>query len=590
MRGLQEIIHEFEEGTGVRYIKIAAVLLAWAALTLLYDLRELRNFSAPEAMEVSQLARNIATGKGYTTDVVRPLSVYLVQSHQSSHSDRLKEGHPDLVNPPLYPLILAGWMRILPFEYAIQEGQQFGRYQPELLIAFLNQIFFVAAVLLLFKITRQLFDVNVAWFAAVMLVCSDLLWRFSVSGLPTMLLLVFFLGIVHSLVHLEQGCREEQPKTSKLILGSAITGALLGLGCLTQYSFGWLVIPVVLFLGFYTGPKRSALILTTLAMFTLLVTPWIVRNCLICGAPFGIPTYAFLQGTSYFMGTSLERSLKPNLDFLAYMELEPYLRKLITNTSEILQSELPRLGGSWLTAFFLVGLFMSFKNPTLTRLRLFLVMSLLVLMIAQAGGQTHLTKKNPEITSENLLIIIAPLVFMYGSGLLFVLLENINFAAVIWRRWVIRGTGVVLSLPLLITLLPPRSMPVSYPPYWPSLIQEVSGFFDEKETLMTDMPWAVAWYGRHQAVLLTLSNKKDFYELNDFHKPIKGLYLTQLTLDENFLSNWVKGENRSWGRFVMESIVGANIPTDFPLRSAWANILPDQILLADFERWKKRAK
>ncbi len=52
-------------------------------------------------MDVAQLARNISEGKGYTTDFIRPLSIYLMQSHGGEGSKVLKAADTDLVNPPV---------------------------------------------------------------------------------------------------------------------------------------------------------------------------------------------------------------------------------------------------------------------------------------------------------------------------------------------------------------------------------------------------------------------------------------------------------------------------------------------------------
>ena len=86
-------------------------------------------------MDAAQLARNIAEGKGYTTLFLRPFSLYLVQSHNQAKragcadqrrlrtSRRSKPAHPDLANPPVYPLLLAGLMKVLPFHYAVELEQ-----------------------------------------------------------------------------------------------------------------------------------------------------------------------------------------------------------------------------------------------------------------------------------------------------------------------------------------------------------------------------------------------------------------------------------------------------------------------------------
>lgn len=66
---------------------------------------------------------------------------------------------------------------------------------------------------------------------------------------------------------------------------------------------------------------------------------------------------------------------------------------------------------------------------------------------------------------------------------------------------------------------------------------------------MSDIPWAVAWYGKRQCVWVTMNWRKEFYEINDYQKPVQALYLTQRTTDSRFLSNWVLGENQGWATF-----------------------------------------
>jgi hypothetical protein len=118
------------------------------------------------------------------------------------------------------------------------------------------------------------------------------------------------------------------------------------------------------------------------------------------------------------------------------------------------------------------------------------------------------------------------------------------------------------------------------------LLQKTAGYLKTDELMMSDMPWAVAWYGRRECVWLTMNVKPDFFTINDFQKPVKGIYFTHLTLDERFLSRLVKGDDRSWGRFVLESLLKGNVPVGFPLRNAWSDVLPDQVFLSDWERWR----
>src|SRR5437762_5246031 len=157
MLRLQEWIYKFEVGEGTRVVRVALALLALASLAALYDLREYRDFATAEAMDAAQLARNIAEGEGYTTLCLRPLSLGLVERRQLDLKQRandfalVKSGHPDLANPPVYPFLLAGLMKVLPFDFqiterSIVEGSALFRYQPEMLICVFNQALFFAAI------------------------------------------------------------------------------------------------------------------------------------------------------------------------------------------------------------------------------------------------------------------------------------------------------------------------------------------------------------------------------------------------------------------------------------------------------------
>ena len=128
-----------------------------------------------------------------------------------------------------------------------------------------------------------------------------------------------------------------------------------------------------------------------------------------------------LKGTALFPGHQLERSLDPNVVF--YVRL--LWMKMFANLQPLLQNELFRIGGGAVAALFLVGLMVELRNSTRRRMRYFTLMSLGVLMIAQALGRTQLSEDSPEINSENLLVLFIPLVIVYAVSLFFILLDRI---------------------------------------------------------------------------------------------------------------------------------------------------------------------
>ncbi|HWH68809.1 MAG TPA: glycosyltransferase family 39 protein [Candidatus Sulfotelmatobacter sp.] len=603
----QNLVHQLEEGGGKRFLHLALAVVGLLLLLFGYNWRAFHNMSNQEAMDAAQLGRNIAQGKGFTTSFIRPFSIYLLKQHnpaslnlaeQGKNPDpaRLKGPHPDLANPPVYPVVLAGLMKLKPlFSYPINTTSpwwsndgRFWRYEPDFLIALFNQLLFLGVVVLVFFLARRLFEPAVAWLSALLLLGTELFWRFSVSGLSTMLLLLIFVGLVWGLTLLEQEARAPKRGPAALLVLAGLLGFLVGLGALTRYAFAGLILPVLLFILLFTGRQRVQLALLSLAVFAAVLTPWIIRNLVLSGTPFGTATYTALENTFLFPEYSLQRSLGP--EFKGRI-LTAIWYKFIGNSRQIFQTDLPKLGGNWLSAFFLVGLLIPFRNPSLQRLRYFLLGSLAVLCVFQALGKTQLSEDSPEINSENLLVLVAPLVLVFGVSLFYLLLEQLQLPFLQLRYLIISLFGLIVSLPLVFTFLPPKGSPVAYPPYYPPFVQLIGSWLRPDELSMSDIPWAMAWYGQRQSLWLTANAQADFFAIHDYCKPVSLLYLTPVTTDRRFYSQMGPTGDSSWGSFVVETLVRNQIPPDFPLHKAqgmWLKM--GQIVLADWERWNRPPK
>ena len=595
MSRLQSMIHTLEEGAGVRVIKGLLLALVTAASAIAYNLNEFRNFSSPEAMDAAQLARNVAEGRGFTTDFVRPLSLHLVARQRGTSDLGLHAPHPDLANAPLYPLALAGLLKVVALDFTIRNPAEFRTYQPETVIAWFNQGLFLLALGLTYRLGKKLFDDMVAWTAVALLVGTDLMWRFSISGLSTMLLLVLVLALANCLATLEAGTRELPVRgAADVIFRALLAGILVALAGLTRYSFLLLIVPVIAFLVLsLSGGRRVAACLVAVLAFVGLTTPWLVRNQQLSGAPFGVASFAACEESMRFPGQKLPRSLNPrdaatpaDLDKFAVGE---YQDKLWVNLARVIQEDLPKLGGNWIAGLFLAALLVRFRNPGLVRMRVFLVLALLGLSVAQALGRTQWSAMSPEVNGENLLVVLAPLVFVFGAGFFSLLLDQLEIQFPPARRLVIGVLVAIASLPLILTFVGPRKSPVAYPPYYPPIIQEAAGWLKRDELMMSDAPWAVAWYGHRPCVWLTWDIARDFNAIHAV-KPVQGLYLTPLTMDGHFLSQMLRGEERVWGRFAVESLVKEEVPTGFPLKHAFTGWLPDQLFLADRPRWRDAGK
>lgn len=614
---LQEWIHKLEEGPWIRYVKLALALLVLLVFVAGYNWRAYRNISSQDGMDAVQVARNVSEGKGFTTLFIRPLSIHLVKQKNTARPEtmdaksaddpaRIKGLHPDLANPPVYPLVLAGWMKVysaamiaaegvrevMPkfvtrrvpnFDYELDNrfwasSGRFWWHPHDFLIAMFNQLLLFAAAWLTFLLARRLFDAGVAWLSALVLVGCEPLWRFSTSGLSTMLLLVIFLSLVWCLVLLEAEVREPREGTRRVWLLAGSVGLLLGLGVLTRYAFGWLLIPVLVYVGLVAGQRRLALCGIIAGLFLLMLMPWVVRNYTVSGMPFGTASFALID----YGSDRLARSLEPNfgMNFA-----RGTIHKFLSNSRGVLVDDIPKLGGGWLVPFFLVGLMLGMRSPAIRRLRYFLLMSLVTLVVVQALGKTQLWVDSPEINSENLLVLLVPLILVYGVSLFFILLDQLTLPSPKFRFAVMGLFGAIVCLPMFFVFVSTRTTAVAYPPYFPPIIQESGGWMNENELMMSDIPWAVAWYGKRQCVWLTRNASDDFYALNDFIKPVRALYLTQATIDQKLQSQMIAAGKNGWGAFALEMLLSRQISTAFPLRKASPIFPSGQLFLTDRQRW-----
>jgi hypothetical protein len=148
-------------------------------------------------------------------------------------------------------------------------------------------------------------------------------------------------------------------------------------------------------------------------------------------------------------------------------------------------------------------------------------------------------------------------------------------------------TLLPLTLDMVLHFQLPTGQPRAYPPYHPPAIQVVSDWVKPDELIMSDIPWAVAWYGQRQSVWLTPNASSDFFAIHDYLKPVRELYLTRVTLDNRFIPQLMQADELTWPKLILETMFSKEGPTKFPLRKAAPGWLPEQFVLTDRERWRK---
>jgi hypothetical protein len=265
------------------------------------------------------------------------------------------------------------------------------------------------------------------------------------------------------------------------------------------------------------------------------------------------------------------------------MDSMDYVDKLLANTRSILTDELPKWGGNWISAFFLVGLLAPFRKPILSRLQYFGIASLVLLIAVEALGRTSLSSDVPEINSENLLILIAPLAFLFGSALFFTLLEPLDLYGPAVRSMMIWAFFLVLCAPFTLVFLTRPAF--SDPAYDSRYILRIANWVEPDDLMLSDAPSAVAWYGGQMCVGLPLNHRDAFDHINKI-KPVKAIYLTSRTTGR-FMAQNARNSN-SWERFALDCWARGEVPDGFPLTKSPTGLLPERLFLSASDHWSRR--
>ncbi len=596
---IQSAVFEMELGRARKVVQWFVVVLAAVAMGLWYSAVQFRGLEKREAMDMAQLARHIAHGEGFTTSVIRPLGLWQLEHHGWAKDDkRLLLQHPDTYNPPLYPWAIAALFKLLPaeqFEYKSSDRV----YAPErwVILPF-NQVCLLLSLLLVYHWAKELFDRRVAITAGLLLLFSDTMWSYGISGLPTNLLLLLFLLALYCLYRAdrrlnpaEAGAGEPaaapQPPvltvmTVVLIVASAL---LMGLCFLTRYLSAFLVVPMALYVAWIVRGRRGAVLaIVYVVVFAAVITPWLARNYGLTGNLLGLARYELIDRYEHFTGDTLQRSYRPDKELAETNYLKLIATKLLTGTRTHVFDSLKKIGDDFLVFFFVAGLLYGFRRRDTARLRGVILCGLACAILGMSLIGSPEERVNPGVNGGNLLVLFLPLMAVYGVAFFYLLLDRIPFSIRLTRAAAI-GAFVLLNIAaIILTLLPPRRGLFPYPPYLPPIARMAANWFEKDELGVSDAPWEMAWFGGRRTLWLPTS-VEDFYEINDYTAPTPNgfsfLLLTPYMLDRSYQETLLAGEYKAWAGLVHD-----RAPSGFPLKVSTP--LPpndEHLLFADKVRW-----
>lgn len=566
---VQDTLRNIDSGLLSRILKIGMITFLIIGLCLMYFLVQFKGLGTEAAMDQAQIARSLVAGEGFSTRYIRPLAIsQLGDAGKKIPSERF----PEINNAPLSPILEA--IALLPIKDQLDMAPTDILGKGDRAIAIEGILLLLAGVCVWYLVARALFDQGLALLAAGLMLVTDLLWQYALAGLPQHLLIILFGTLTLCAIKAREA--EERENVLQAMLWLASCGLVLGLMSLAHGIAAFLVPGFMLFclIGFQ---ERIPALLISLITYLLTVLPWLLHNYLACGNPFGISVYAALAGAG-ITPQAVMRGTNTGLALGLGMPTK-FRGGLLDQGAHLWEY----LGLNVTAIGFLFALLHPFRNPTAGLWRWILA----VMWVGMSLGMTFFGVKE-TVSGNQLHIIFLPAFIIFGLA----------FILVLWNRLAINSPPlriVFLSLlfllsgtPMLLTLLTGQGARIQWPPYVPPFIAVLEKWFQPRELLCSDMPWAVAWYSNRKCLLLpdTVHALDEISDYNTLGSPVVGLYLTPVSGNQDFLT-LMKGPDKDWGPVIMRTV---NL-NDFLLKSFTPLPVDGEcILYADTERWVQKIK
>ncbi|WFB37856.1 hypothetical protein P3T73_08810 [Kiritimatiellota bacterium B12222] len=564
----QNLVYHLEVGVGPAILKSSLYILFMGLIALLFVATQYQGFNSPRAMDQAQLARSFSESGKLHTRVVRPGDIYFLQEQgklTQLPNEPLLAGKPDLVNAPVYPVLLGTVFKVFgtSFPQAVA-----AKYAPEQWVIIpINLVFCFISAFFVYLMGRQLFSPRVAFTAVTIFLLSAQVWAGAVSGTEISFALMCYVFAMWCLVSVLTAAAHEEVKGVKLLLPILLGSAALLLLFLTRYASVALIPGYILALFLGLGKKAWLPVGVLVAILLIGVSPWIMRNMSVSGTPFGLAPYYALHGD---VQDFYQRSYGEVNDAGASLFRGIVVRVLSSAQQAMELDEVP-LGSGIAICLFVVTYFYNFQRVQVRVMRWGILLSFLCLIFA-AGlfGRDQFQVAH----------LLYPLVLLYGTAFFYLMLDRMQITVQIVTLSLVTLFVFLQSIPLLVTLMPPK--PSSYPPYRASDVSLISDFFEPQELLCTDMPWATAWYGGQLSLYLPVSVDQ-FFEINDRLQPVNGLYMTMISRNRPYQSDLVRGNFQSW-----KPIMDLNpLPRGWPLMAGFPIRGHESVILADSPRWER---
>lgn len=489
-----------QAGTGRMRLAMSSSILVAIALLLFagvvwfgFYATHTKEVSDSDDREYASIARNITNGKGIVRNFIYPLDINFFNTFPI----------PEFVHPPGYPLILAGFFKVLGIS-------DFAALLP-------SYLSFFGLVLLLFLFVKRYLGIQVAALAAVILIFNKQILDISLIALSeavyTFVFFLFFVLLVNS----------------KTLRGIFFAGILLGVSHLIRENIYPFLLPILIYLYFY--PELPRLKKMTLFILGILIPilPNIIRTYLEMGSPFfSYGKFVLMAFTAKYPGLNIYREIQ-NPSLFEFLTAEPgqFFLKYASNLAKIFE-QFMSISNPYLMAPFFVEMFYWKVSPEWKKVKLLF----LFLLISQILFLSLFT------FTHRFLFPFLPVMTIFASQCLFRFLPEGNCFRE--KRFLFLSLVLFLTFfaaPTLYTILQPyksSALKFKTPQYYflisraeaKKLNEFLKVELKDSDLIWTDLPEILEWEGDRSCGWLPTRVET----IHEIHKkiPVDAILLTSV--------------------------------------------------------------
>jgi len=474
------------------HAKLAGKILLWVVATIaiffVFFAVRFNGLAEIDAMDHAQVARNVARGQGFTTQLIRPQS--LLSAPAITH-------HPELTSPPLHIIVLSAMFKL------------FGT--SDKVVVFTGAFFYFLAIPLFLFCATRMFNIRTAMLGLALYITNASLLDYSISGLQMPLLVFLFMLFLYAVYLFDE----------KDIRPTIAAGVLLGLCFLTQYAFGIVYFAVILHLWKLVPPphmkKFRHMVYFTLG-FLVTVSPWLYRNIALSGNPFfSLELMKPVMFSEQFSGNMLLRVAR-DVDFSWVMIGKVLIKKVYFGIRNQ-YNQLLVLPNNYLMILFFMSAFTILQNGQTFIVRHFVYIAGFLLMAVMAVFY-------PGV---NLLVPFIPFIMMAAADYFYTTICP-SFVIENAQRKVAVATALLVlvnAYPLVTRIILGGTARMPYPK---DRMEMISKIVEKGQPVVTDIPWAVAWYCDRIGIWLPLT-ELDYSIVKKFAGGIQNIYLSPVLFE-----------------------------------------------------------